>query len=258
LELERLAGLYKSSTGSLDQTYYDRLALVSAGVDTDWMSKPIRNSFSHDHSLSLSGRGSGLDYNIKANYSSTNGVMKDDGRNRYGMDVYLSYTAVKDLVLTLRASHQQLDINNSKYGTFSDYLRANPYDSPYDEYGNLRKQLSYNMNNPLYEASLSSFSKSQTRTQQISLDARYNILPNFYITAQGAYVTAKGTADVFVSPESNTFASTTVLNQKGSYDLTNNSNEEWSAKLVANYIHNFDKEGTMLTLNLGGEAKHQD
>lgn len=258
LELERMAKLYDSTTGSLDQAYYDKLAMVSRGIDTDWISKPIRNSFSHDHSLSISGRGSGLDYNIKANYSSTNGVMKDDGRNRYGMDLYLSYTAVDNLILTLRASHQQLDVNNSKYGSFSDYLAANPYDSPYDDHGNLRSQLSYNMNNPLYEASLSSFNKSQTRTQQISLDARYNIRPNFYVTAQGAYSTAKGTSDLFLSPESNTYATTTVLNQKGKYELGNNSNDSWSAKVVANYIHNFDNDGTMLTLNLGGEAKHEN
>lgn len=258
LELERLAGLYDSPTGNLDQSYYDKLAMVSSGVDTDWLVKPIRNSFSHDHSLSLSGRGSGLDYNIKANYQSKNGVMKDDGRKRYGMDVYLSYTAVKDLILTLRASHQQLDINNSKYGSFADYYRANPYDSPYDTHGNLRSQLSYGLNNPLYEASLSSFDKAQTRTQQISLDARYNILPNFYITGQAAYSTAKGTSDVFLSPESNYFAGTTVLSQKGLYTKGNTSDDNWSVKLVANYIHSFDNDGTMLTLNLGGEAKHQD
>lgn len=257
LELERLAGLYNSATGDLDQEYYDRLATVNSGVDTDWLSKPIRNSFSHDHSLSISGRGSGLDYNIKANYQSQNGVMKDDGRDRYGMEVYLSYTAVQNLILTLRASHQQLDVNNSKYGNFSDYYKANPYESPYDERGNLRSKFPYDVNNPLYEASLSSFSKSQNRTQLISLDARYNIKPNFYITAQGSYSTARGTSDVFVSPESNAYA-TMPMNQKGSYTKGNTADDSWSAKFVANYIHSFDNDGTMLTLNLGGEIKHQD
>lgn len=258
LELERLAGLYSSSDGALDQSYYDKLALVSGGMDTDWKSKPIRNSFSHDHSLAISGRGSGLDYNVNLSYSSTNGVMKDDGRDKYGMNVYLSYTAIDKLILTLRASHQQLNVNNSKYGSFSDYLNANPYDSPYDEHGNYRSQLSYNMNNPLYEASLSSFDKSETRTQQISLDARYNIKPNFYITAQGAYNTSRGKADRFISPESNEYASTTVLSSKGYYGLTNSGTNTWSAKLVGNYIHSFDQDGTMLTLNLGGELKKTD
>lgn len=254
LELERLAGLYDSTTGNLDQSYFDRLALVNSGVNTDWMSKPVRNSFSHNHSLSISGRGSGLDYNINANYQNTQGVMKDDGRKSYGMNIYLSYTAVKDLVVTLRASHNQLNSNSSKYGSFSDYLSCNPYDSPYDEYGNLRSSLSYNLDNPLYEASLSSFSKSQSRTQQISLDVRYNILPTFYVTAQGSYNTSRGTSDVFTSPDSHEFETASVT-QKGRYVLGNSSSDQWAGKIVANYIHNFDKDGTMLTLNLGGEIK---
>lgn len=254
LELERLAGLYNSTTGSLDQSYYDKLALVNSGVNTDWMSKPVRNSFSHSHSLSISGRGSGLDYNVNANYQDTEGVMKDDGRKRYGMNIYLSYTAVKDLIVTLRASHDQLNTNASKYGSFSNYLACNPYDSPYDEYGNLRRSLSYNMDNPLYEASLSSFNKSQTRTQQISLDIRYNILPTFFVTAQGSYSTSRGTSDAFTSPDSHEFE-TVAIKQKGRYELGNTSADQWAGKIVANYIHNFDKDGTMLTLNLGGEIK---
>ena len=254
LELERLAGLYNSTTGSLDKSYYEKLALVNSGVNTDWMSKPVRNSFSHSHSLSISGRGSGLDYNVNANYQDTEGVMKDDGRKRYGMNIYLSYTAVKDLIVTLRASHDQLNTNASKYGSFSNYLACNPYDSPYDEYGNLRSSLSYNMDNPLYEASLSSFNKSQTRTQQISLDLRYNILPTFFVTAQGSYSTSRGTSDAFTSPDSHEFE-TVAIKQKGRYELGNTSADQWAGKIVANYIHNFDKDGTMLTLNLGGEIK---
>ena len=71
LELEKMAKLYTTTDGSLDQSYYDKLALVSSGVDTDWKSKPVRNSFSHTHSLSVSGRGSGLDYNVTGNFSNT-------------------------------------------------------------------------------------------------------------------------------------------------------------------------------------------
>lgn len=255
LELEKRAGLYKSETGKLDESYFEKLALVTSGIDTDWKSKPVRNSFSHNHSLSISGRGSGLDYNVNANYQNTQGVMKDDGRTRYGMNVYLSYTAINNLVITLRASHDQLNTNSSKYGSFSSYLECNPYDSPYDQYGNLRSELSYEMNNPLYEASLSSFNKSQSRTQQVSLDVRYNIKPNFFITAQGSYNTSRGTSDVFRSPDSHDFKNVTNISQKGSYTLGNTGSDQWAAKLVGNYIHNFDNDGTMLTLNLGGEIK---
>ncbi len=256
LELERLAGLYDTTNGSLDQNYYDKLALVSRGVDIDWKSKPVRNSFSQNHSVAVSGRGSGLDYNITGNYSDTNGVMKGDGRNRYGLGIFLSYRAVENLILTLRASHNQLDTKESPYGSYSNFMFANPYDSPYDNEGNYAKQLSYGMNNPLYEASLKSFAKTQSRTEEISLDARYNFRPNFYVTAQGSYTTQKGTSDNYISPLSNNYSGTTLLNQKGYYGLGNNGADSWAAKVVANYIHQFDDNGTMLTLNLGGELKH--
>jgi len=258
LELERRAGLYDSSDGSLDKSYYEKLAQISSGVNTDWKSKPVRNSFSHTHSLSVSGRGSGLDYNVTGNFADTRGVMKGDYRQRYGMNLYLSYRAIDKLVLTLRASHEQVKTKDSPYGSYSDYCLANPYDSPYDEYGKLRSKLSYDANNPLYEASLSSFSKTETREQAISLDVRYNFKPNLYVTAQGSYTTSRGTSDDFVSPESNTFATVTSLSQKGSYQLGNNGDDSWSTKIVGNWIHNFDKDGTMFTLNLGGELKHSD
>lgn len=258
LELERLAGLYTSSTGSLDQSYYEKLALVSQGVDVDWLSKPVRNSFSHSHSLSVSGRGSGLEYNITGDFTQTNGVMKNDGRDTYGLNVYLSYRWKEKLVLTLRAIHQSLTTKDSNYGSYSSYISANPYDSPYDDHGNLRSQLSYSANNPLYEASLSSFSKSEARTQTVSFDARYNFKPTLYLTAQGTYSTSRTQSDEFTSPDSNSYASVTQLSQKGSYMLGNLGTDTWSAKVVGNWIHHFDNQGTMFTLNAGGELKRSD
>ncbi len=257
LELERLAGLYDSQNGSLDQDYYEKLALVSKGIDTDWKSKAVRNSFSHAHSISITGRGSGLDYNISGNFSQTSGVMKGDGRDRYALNLYLSYTDVKNLILTLRASHNHVN-TEEPFVSFSQYMQANPYDSPFDENGGYRRFLSYNANNPLYEASLSSFDKSETRSQTLSLDARYNFKPNLYVTAQASYATSRGTSDYFRSPLSNTYASTTNVLNKGSYQLTNTGSESWSTKVVGNWIHSFDDEGSMLTLNLGGEIKKSD
>ncbi len=254
LALERLAGLYDSHDGSLNSEYYRKLALISAGTDVDWMSKPVRNSFSNTHSLSVSGRGSGLDYNFTADYANINGVMKDDNRNRYGMNAYLSYRFKDKLVVTLRAEHTNLSTKNSKYGSFSDYLQANPYDSPYDDHGNFAKSLSYNMNNPLYEASLSSFGKTEARTQNVSLDVRYNFKPNLYVTAQGSYSTSRSRSDEFKSPDSNSFAGK-ELNQRGTYRLGNLTADNWTGKVIGNWIHNFDNNGTMFTLNLGWEIR---
>ena len=265
LEFERIAGLYSQgkypdsslSQSEIDNIYYQKLALVNSGRDVDWISKPVRNSFSHTHSLSVSGRGSCLDYNITADYAGINGVMKDDARNRYGFNIYMSYRHKEKLIVTLRADHTSLSTEASPYGNFDDYVKMNPYDSPYDSQGNYTKLLSYNVGNPLYDATLSSFDKTEARTQNVSLDVRYNFKPNLYVTAQGAYSTSRGTSDRFYSPESTQFAFETNLGQKGYYLKGNSTSDNWTGKIVGNWIQPFDKEGTMLTLNLGWEIKKQ-
>lgn len=57
LELERLYGKYDSNTGAFDELYNEKLKRINAGVNTDWKSIPLRNSWSHAHSLSITGRG---------------------------------------------------------------------------------------------------------------------------------------------------------------------------------------------------------
>lgn len=265
LEFERIAGLYTLgkyptsgqalSQADIDNIYYQKLALVNSGQDVDWISQPVRNSFSHTHSLSVTGRGSCLDYNFTADYANINGVMKDDSRSRYGFNIYLSYRHKEKLIVTLRADHTSLSTEASPYGSFDNYVKMNPYDSPYDSQGNFRKLLSFNIGNPLYDATLSSFDKTEARTQNVSLDLRYNFKSNLYVTAQGAYSTTRGTSDLFYSPENTQFAFETNLGQKGYYLKGNNSADNWTGKVVGNWVQPFDKDGTMLTLNLGWEIK---
>ena len=269
LEFERLAGLYDAANypanndgtrltqAEVDNVYFSKLALINSGQNIDWMSKPVRNSFSHTHSLSVSGRGSCLDYNFTADYAGINGVMKDDSRNRYGFNIYMSYRHDDKLIVTLRADHTSLNTAASPYGSFDDYVRMNPYDSPFDSEGNYRNLLSYNIGNPLYNASLSSFDKTQSRTQNVSLDVRYNFRPNIYVTAQGSYSTTRGTSDRFFSPDNTQFAFVTELGQKGYYLKGNNTADNWAGKVVGNWVQPFDKDGTMMTLNLGWEIKKQ-
>ncbi len=57
LELERRAGLYNSANGNDDRNYAYKLEKRAQRIDTDWISKPLRNSFSHSHSLRVAGRG---------------------------------------------------------------------------------------------------------------------------------------------------------------------------------------------------------
>ena len=51
LELERLAGLYDTEDGSLDEAYAYKLEKIRQGVNDDWLHAPLRLPFSYSHSL---------------------------------------------------------------------------------------------------------------------------------------------------------------------------------------------------------------
>ena len=89
LELEKRWGLYDDKTGELEEDYYEKLERINRGVNTDWKSIPLRNSWSHSHSVSASGRGGGMDYSVTARFGDKYGVMKKDYRRNYGLGFYL-------------------------------------------------------------------------------------------------------------------------------------------------------------------------
>ena len=45
-------------------TYNERLLRVKEGVDTDWLSIPLRNAVNHKHSFSIEGGNADLRYGL--------------------------------------------------------------------------------------------------------------------------------------------------------------------------------------------------
>ncbi len=259
LDFELQAGLYGDPTddGYTGEDYVSgylpKLARVNSGVDTDWLSKPLRNSFSHNHSLNLSGEAGGLTYQLTGNYSDTRGVMKADGRKRMGLGAYVAYNHKQKLIITFRANYAQTNVDNSKYGSFSDYVRANPYDAPYDANGKLNYSLSYDQENPLYEASLSSFSTSKTKELTLNATVRWNVMDGFFISGSGSISNTDGRSDDYISPLSYTYATYTDPAQKGRYTISASEETAYSGRLTLNFNRNLDDKGSMFSINAGGE-----
>ena len=158
LEYERLAGVYKAKN-NLENQYlldkeYERIArLVRSGVDTDWMAKPLRNGFSQTHSLSIDGGGDEYTrYNLGVRYATDDGVMKGSKRDRLSLFFKLSYNKAGVFTINNNTTLTLVNAAESPYGNFSDYTSMNPYESPYEADGSLRRSLTGNINNPLYEA----------------------------------------------------------------------------------------------------------
>lgn len=256
LEFERLAGLYNFQIYDEYEDYNKKKKLVRKGIDTDWLSQPLRSGYSINNSVGASGRGNGMTYRINANYKTTHGVMKGDYRNNIGLSSFLSYHVANKVTVSYTLSFANTKSKESPYGKFSDYVMMNPYDSPYDEYGNLIKLLSWETTNPLYESSCGNSIKQNSTKLTNSINARWDVAKGFFVTANGSITNENVADDLFKSPTSADFIKEPELDRKGSYTINKTTNNRYEGKMVLNYSKEFG-EGTLLSLNLGGEISKE-
>lgn len=268
LEYERLAGLYtaaapdafNSATNTftqyeLDQLYNQRFQAIRSGVNSDWLAQPVRNSFSQDHSLRLYGGAQNIQYEITARFADTNGVMKGDNRRRLSVGYYLSYYLNNKFLFTNRGTYTDIRTKDTPFGSFSSYATMNPYDRMYNDDGSLNTDLSWDLNNPLYESTLGSFSKTKQATFTNTTNLRWDIIHGLRVTGQFAVTAGTNSADIFVSPNSLQFKNETDPNKKGQYSLLNGENLAVNGNIVATYNYQFP-DNSLVTVNGGWEINY--
>jgi TonB-linked SusC/RagA family outer membrane protein len=245
LEYEYLAGVYDADRNGqamtqdeYDELYYSKKRLVLTGVDSYWLSEPVETVFGHKNSVSVEGGAQTIRYGLTAFHQSLPGVMKESGRKRIGSDVYLSYNLKDKFLFRNTLSVAQVTGQESPYGSFSDYVKMNPYYPKRDEDGKIVRVLDEwaylyndeasgqngikgtdNVLNPLYNASLSSFNKSKYTQIINSFSTSWNITEGLLLKGLIGVTRYVGTQDIFDSPLSNTFYyySTKDLNKRGRY-----------------------------------------
>lgn len=254
LILEKRAGLYDDATGVKEEDYNRKLLRVSRGVNTDWKSIPLRNTWSLAHSVMVSGRGGSVDYSVTARLGDGRGVMKGDYRRNYGIGFNFQYRHKENLTIGLRTDFAKTDTKNSPYGSFGDWVILNPYDSPYDEYGELIPYVSWEQPNPLYNVSTGSFSKAKSKSITNNLNLWWNIGKGFIISGSVSLSLSDSKSDDYQSSKHATLSGNTPLAQRGSYSVSASENTNWQAQVNVNYSHAFDKDGTVLSLNAGSNV----
>lgn len=263
LEVERLAGKYDSADGSMDEAYDYKLQLVRKGVNPDWLHAPLRVPFSHTHSLALSSRGEKLEYRANANFGDTYGVMKGDNRRNLGVNFSLNYHLRNKLTLSYKNSFSLNRSVDSPYGSYAQYSRMNPYLPMTDEDGEYYKYYTFNpfstsgtkVSNPLYEATLSSFSKSQTQSWTNSLSGRWNITKELYVTGQANLGLSWSKADTYESPDMAKYENS-KLADKGRYSLATGNGLSTDGKIVINYGKSLDTKGSMFRISAGSNIQY--
>jgi tonB-linked outer membrane protein, susC/ragA family len=264
LEFERLAGLYTDKT-DLERQYrldteYNRLAqIVRSGVNTDWLSKPLRNGFSHNHSLSIDGGDDYARYNLGLRYSTDDGVMIGSKRDRLSLFFKFSYN--KPGAFSVNNSTTLMSVNSaeSPYGSFSDYVKQNPYEQPYAADGSLHRKLSNIEENPLYEAQAGNFNKSEnlnilnTTTLQVWFSDAFRLNGDFSFTKD------MSTSNNFKSPLALSELNKTDVSQRGQLTESHTSLVRYAGKLMLSYNKNlFGKLFTSATAGSTIEANNGD
>lgn len=268
LEYERLAGLYDAKgainpvTGlplqyEYDELYNQRYKLVAAGQNSDWLSQPARTALSHDHSLRIYGGASNLRYELTGRFGDTRGVMKDDYRKRYSLGFKLDYFIADAVTISNRTTYQEINVKNSPYGSFSQYVQMNPYDRMYNADGTPNTNLAWDIDNPLYEASLGSFSKSGERTLTNTTDFRWDINKMFLLTGHFSITSDIGWNDIFTSPNSRAYKDVTDLSKRGQYTKGSSRGTSYNGNVVGTF-NKFFSDNSLVSLSAGWEINSSD
>ena len=117
--------------------YYTKYKNIVEGVNTYWLSQPVKNAFSHAHSLFVEGGADNVRYGIDASYNQNKGVMKESGRDRFGLGFSMIYRIKDKITIKNYISYAHTHAYNSPYGSFSQYAKLNPYERIYNDNGEL-------------------------------------------------------------------------------------------------------------------------
>ena len=258
LDLEWKAGYYNNARAENDlplKRYYNYLLdEVNRGVETDWMALPLRTGIGQRHNLRIEGGDQALRYSASAQVNNIAGVMKGSSRNTFNGNITLAYT-YKNLRFRNNLQIIQGKSNESPYGTFSEYSRMNPYWRAYDENGNVIKLLGDPGNfdytnywtslpvNPLYNASLNTFDKSETSELINNTSVEWNILNELTLRAQLGLVKSSIQYDKFRPADHTAFANYGVddVFRKGDYAYSIENEFGYDGALNLAYSKMFNK-----------------
>ena len=249
LQYEDLAGLYKGG-GTAMATSFDTqhsldlirdrvVRMIQSGTNTDWLAKPLRTGVSHSHTVSADGGDKYVRYGLSLRYGNETGVMMQSARERLSGTFKLSYNRQGKFFASNTLTVNRSTSQDPSYGSFSNFSKQNPYQSPYDANGELLAKLEHNLDNPLYEASLGSFNRAGSMDFLNTTTAQYWIDRNLRIDGDFSFTTRNNYSRSFKSPLSYTFRNETDLTKKGSMTENLGRGLSFLGKLMVSYNRTF-------------------
>ena len=228
IEAEWRAGLYSTTDLASLRDYQSRLREVRRGVDTYWLSQPLRTSVQHRHAVTLEGGSQALRYKLYAGLNETPGVMKGSKRSTQTASLDLSYRFNKFLLKNSVTVDNAVG-TDSPYGSFSQYALLNPYLRPYDENGNVNKIMqtwnmlyagdtgTYEVANPMYNATFHSLDRDTSFSIRELFKLEYRPSPAWILQANVSMSKSVSKDEVFRPAYHTAFNDVTDPSLKGDF-----------------------------------------
>ncbi len=191
---------YKLATGQINYDEFISDVTKFETANTDWFDLLTQDTYSQDHTVSLSGGTEDVRYYVSAGYNNERGVSKTTYGNRFTTRANIDITFTEKLLATFSISGNVLDKNNLQseinamdyaYNTSRAIPSHNEDGTLYyyekSGYGGLNqgnRLFDYNIINEI-ENSSSSYNGSTVAT---SLNLRYKVIDELDITFAGNYV----------------------------------------------------------------------
>jgi len=196
LEFEKQANFFGDITnpnnvGGVDK-YNNIRKKIEEGVDTYWLKMPIRTALTHNNSLTLSGGSDIWQFTAGLNYRSYQGIMKESSRESFSGNVRITYRGSNNLNISNNLTVGGVKGHDGSWGSFADFAKANPYYTPYDEYGTLMRFLDT-------RKWMDNYSKEQETEE--AANPLYNSSLLTYGDTKNFYVTNNTTLDWFIRPD---------------------------------------------------------
>lgn len=233
LQFETLAGVYRDNTGNpFNQQKYDdlrnqRLKDIESGVDTYWLSEPVRVGFTHKHNVYAEGGEDKIRYGIGLSYDSISGVMKGSDRQTLEGNIDLIYRTGK-FQFSNKLTINYLD-SADPVVSFAEYAQANPYYKKYNPEGGIDKYLyypdedfdDYPVTNPLWNAHLNNYDRSKGFGFTNNFVFEWFILRDLRFRAKFGITKDERTDETRLSPQHSDFDDRSET-EKGEYSYSQN------------------------------------
>ena len=253
LEIEKRAGYYDpigddSNIVNRYNSYRWKLLEVERGVNTYWLSQPVRTVFNHRHGVTLEGGDESLRYKLYAGINQAPGIMK--GTGVYGksasLDIRYRYKGI--LISNIAYVDYTKSDRTSPYGDFSTYTKLNPYYRIYDSDGNILRYLeqatssgSYTtsagmtVGNPMYDTQFNSKDTDKNFSIRDAFRVEYRPIQPLMFAMDFNITKISDDVDVFKSANNSNFVTISDINQKGSYQWSHSDQTSYELAFTASY-----------------------